>query len=126
MKYIDEKSDYIGIPAEVRVFTINQPKFKIYGKICLDYNLRIRSQKEIEYAKPDMKVYDEGVKTKVGNSNRSYSSLFMGFGFCFGNGKTPRLNVEFLFPGGIISQNFSSVVVPELAYGLQMTIQIPL
>ena len=134
IKEIKQRSRYIGIPLEFRIFPNRRElPFQHYFKIGTVFNYRFHSENKIEFQNRQMNQYEELVGNQINDSvNRFSASLFgaLGFkigGFDVGGGKKcPYINIEFHFPKVMLNSKSSSFIATDVGGGIQFSTQIPL
>ncbi len=127
VKEIDQKSDYIGIPVEIRFFTAKRPcVFRFYFKLGAEFNYLIQSQKDIVFFDEAMNPYKSELTGKVAQPKRFYSSLYGGGGFRFGRELKPSISIEACMPYLFLTSKSSGLVNPIFGGGVQLNIQIPI
>jgi hypothetical protein len=125
VKEITEKTDYVGVPVEIRIFPFNQKKNRLYYKVGFDFNYNINTKHDVIFYDSDMEIYQDGVSKIAGEPNTYFTSLYLAAGVSFGKINTPRVNFEIYFPGFLLSEKTSTLVEPTVGKGFQLTIQLP-
>jgi len=127
VKEIDQKSDYIGIPLEIRFFPARRPRFfRFYFKLGAEFNYLIQSQKDIVFYDPAMDPYKNELTAKVAGPKPFYSALYVGGGFRLGKELKPSVSIEACMPYLFLTQNSGGLVNPIFGGGFQINVQIPI
>ena len=127
VKEIDQKSDYIGIPVEIRFFPARRPRiFRFYFKLGAEINCLIQSQKDIVFYDEAMNPYKNELTAKVANPKPFYAAAYVGGGFRFGKELKPSVSIEASMPYLLITQNSAGLVNPIYGGGFQINVQIPI
>jgi hypothetical protein len=123
---IDQTSQYIGIPLEVRYFVASVPDFRIYIKLGVDFNIRLQTKTKVDFYDPSMSIYETDIINKLITPKTFYSSFYTSVGYRIGNDLKPSLTIELLIPFISNKANSSSLVKANSGVGLQVIFQVPL
>jgi len=127
IRSIKQKNHYIGIPLEIRVFPKRRDYFfKQYFKIGGAFNYRFSTNYDVDFQEPAMSKYADEVGDKIRKPCTFSGFIFPALGFRWGKNNYPWVNLEFQFPGFMIAQYKHAFVDPDVGFGMQLSIQIPL
>ncbi len=127
VRELNQTSDYLGVPIELRFFPFNQEKFRIYFKAGAEFNFLLKTKKDVVFYNKAMESYQNEVIEIIGEPNSFYSSLYFSAGFRLGKDSKPGINFEICLPYFFLTTEVSSLVTPQdqQGYGFQLNIQIP-
>ena len=127
VKEINQTSDYIGIPLELRFFPAKRPHlFRLYFKLGAEINYLIQTQKDLIFYNHTMDPYKQDLLEKVGQPKTFYSSLYGGGGIRFGKDMKPSVSIEMCMPYLFLTSESAGLVNPIVGGGFQVNIQIPI
>jgi hypothetical protein len=127
VKEINQTSDYIGIPIEIRYFSAKRPHlFRIYFKIGAEINYLIQTQKDIVFYNNAMNSYKEDLTAKIGQPKTFYSSIYGGGGIRIGKELKPSISIEACMPYLFLTSKSFGLVNPIFGGGFQLNVQIPI
>jgi len=126
VREINQKSDYIGIPLEVRYFPARRPHlFRVYFKVGAEVNYLLHNQKDIVFYDNAMNIYKGDLMAKVETPKTFYSSVYGGGGIRLGRELKPSLSFEACLPYLFLTSQSSGLVNPNSGGGFQINFQIP-
>ena len=127
IRSIKQKNYYASVPLEIRVFPKRSDRFfKSYFKIGGSFNYRFSTKYNIDFQDKEMDKHAETVGSQINKPCTFSGFIFPAFGLRWGKNNNPWVNVEFQFPGFIIAQRKHAFVEPDVGFGIQFSIQIPL
>jgi hypothetical protein len=127
VKEINQKSDYIGIPIEIRYFTARRPRlFQIYFKLGIEMNLLLKSGTDIVFHDPGMNSYEDDLIAMLKKPDRLNSALYGGAGFKFGRDQKPSVSIEMCMPYLFLNSGAYGLLHPLFGGGFQLNFQIPI
>lgn len=127
IRSIRQKSHYAGIPLEIRVFPKRSDYFfKQYFKLGGALNYRYYTDYNIDFQDAAMSKHAEEVGSQIRKPCTFSGFIFPAIGFRWGKNNYPWVNVEFQFPSFIIAQYKHAFVDPDVGFGMQFSVQIPL
>lgn len=119
-----ELSYYLGIPLEFHIYTNRRRRNRWFFMGGGEWNLHLRTKKEVQFHDPAMHIYESGVKEILGNPGSWYASFYIGAGLILGK-ERPRFTVGLTSPLAI-TKTASSLNVPTAGVGLQVQYLISL
>ena len=127
IRSINQKSHYISVPLEIRVFPRRSDRFfKSYFKIGGALNYRFSTNYTIDFQDKEMDKHAKTVGRQINKPCTFSGFIFPAFGLRWGKNNHPWFNVELQFPGFLIAERKHAFVEPDVGFGLQFSIQIPL
>ena len=124
---INQKSDYIGIPIEVRYFTAKRPYlFQFYVKMGVELNYLLKSKTNIVFNNSAMDVFEQEVATVLKKPKDFNATLYAGVGFKLGRDQKPSISIETNMPYIFLTPEAAGLVKPFFGSGFQVNFQIPL
>lgn len=124
---INQKSDYIGIPIEIRYFTQKRPrKFQLYVKLGIEINYLLKSKTGIVFNNSAMKPYERDLVAMLNQPERISAAMYGGAGFKFGRDQKPSISVEACMPYMFLTSETSGILKPVFGGGFQLNLQIPI
>jgi hypothetical protein len=123
---LNQKSDFIGIPVELRIFPYQERLINIYYKAGASVNINVGSKTDVVFFNDDMNHYEEEVADIVEEPSSYYGSLNLGIGIKVGKLQKPGFVIEANFPVGIFTPGKMSFVTPQAGIGVQVMIRVPL
>ena len=127
IRSMNQKNHYVSVPLEMRVFPRKRDSFfKNYFKLGGAFNYRFSTNYKIDFQDPQMSKYAGEIENKIKKPCTFSGFVFPAFGFRWGRNKDPWFNLEFQFPGFIIAQRKHSFVDPDVGFGMQFSVLLPL
>ena len=127
IKEINQKSDYIGIPIEIRYFTARRPRlFQIYIKIGIEINYLLESKTGIVFNSPAMDPYEKDLSAMVEQPEKISSAIYGGGGIKLGRDQKPSISFEACMPYIFLTSRSSGILQPLFGGGFQLNFQIPI
>ncbi|MBI4647992.1 MAG: hypothetical protein HY738_15755, partial [Bacteroidia bacterium] len=127
LKEINQTSNYIGIPIEIRYFPAKRPHlFRIYFKIGAEINYLMQTQKDVVFYDNAMNPYKEDLTAKVGQPKTFYSSIYGGGAISIGRELKPSISIEACMPYLFLTSESFGLVNPIFGSGFQLNVQIPI
>ena len=127
IRSIKQKNYYASVPLEIRIFPKRNDRFfKTYFKIGGALNYRFSTNYNIDFLDNEMERHAKMVESQIDKPCTFSGFVFPAFGFRWGKNNYPWVNVEFQFPGFIIAERKHAFVDPNVGFGIQFSIQIPL
>jgi hypothetical protein len=126
VKAINESSNYLGVPFELKIVPIRFWEIDFYFKTGIELNYLLGSKTRIDFVAEEMKESEQTIIDNVGlKVNNLYSAWSNAIGASFGAGNKLRYNVEFLLPSFFITKNNSTIVNTDMFTGFRCSIQLP-
>ena len=123
---LNQKSDYIGIPVELRIFPYEEHLINVYYKAGASININVGSKTDVVFFDDSMNAYEEDVSDVVESPYSFFGSLNLGIGIKVGRLSKPGFIIEASFPVGMLTPGKASFVNPEAGAGAQVMLRIPL
>jgi hypothetical protein len=124
---INQNSDYIGVPIEVRYFTAKRPrKFQLYFKLGIEVNCLLKSKTGILFYSSAMKPYEKDLIGMLDEPERISVAAYGGGGFKIGKDQKPSISVEATIPYMFLTSESSGLLKPLYGGGFQLNFQIPI
>jgi len=123
---ISQKSDYIGIPIEIRYFANGPCLFRLYFKLGAEIEYLLQSKTDVVFYDNAMEPYQKDVIAIVGKPNSFSSSLNGSMGFRIGRLSKPSVSLEICFASLFLTSKSSNLVNPIYGGGFQLNVQIPI
>ena len=124
VKEINQKSDFLGIPLELRVYPFDDHPVNIFAEIGASFNLSFGSKTDIGFFDNSMNPYRNEVAKVIEAPWMYYATYNIGVGFKIGRLPKPGVDIEANLVGMLLP-NKSSLVKPDVGGGLQLMIRIP-
>ncbi|MBN1414362.1 MAG: outer membrane beta-barrel protein [Bacteroidales bacterium] len=122
---IIQRSHYIGIPLEMRIYPYEDRVFNLYFKIGASFNFSISDNTNVVFFNADMGQYEDEVADIIEEPYAFYSSLYAAAGLKIGRQTKPGVNFEFCVPAFMITTGSSGLVNPTTGCGFQLNIRLP-
>jgi hypothetical protein len=126
VKDINQITNYIGIPVELRIYPYRPRTFQIYYKVGADFNIRLGTKTSVDFHDPAMQHYEKDVSQIIESPWLFYSTFHLAIGLKVGKDDKPGFSIEACAPVAIIANFKSSFVTPEEGGGFQINIRFPL
>ena len=126
VREIVQKTDYLGIPLELRIYPNKDWAINVYYKLGATFNVRIRNKKEVVFYSDAMKPYSDEISRVTEDPGTFHASLYLGAGLKIGKLAKPGANFEISFPIGILPSGEPGFVTPQAGGGCQLMVRIPL
>lgn len=126
VKEINQATDCIGIPLEIRYFAYKPHLIRLYFKLGVEVNFRLRTETDVVFVDNAMEQYQDDVTEIVGQPELVGASLYASAGLRIGKSSSkPTVSVELCAP--VINLNYepNSMVSPIAGGGFQVNIQLP-
>jgi len=123
---LNQRSDYIGIPVELRIFPYKERLINLYYKAGASINLNVGSRTDVVFFDDTMNPYEKDVADVVEEPSSYYGSLNLGIGLKVGKLQKPGFVIEANFPVGILTPGKVSFVTPQAGIGVQVMVRVPL
>lgn len=128
IKEINQKSDYLGIPIEIRYFLFKPRPFRFYIKLGAEFSYCLQTKTNVDFLDKAMEIYKQGVIEKY-DQPKAFNTLLngaVGFRFRYGKDSKPEISVEIRILSVFLTSRPSSLADPKNGLGFQFEIQIPL
>jgi hypothetical protein len=126
VREIVQKSDYLGLPLELRIYPNKDYAVNVYYKLGAAFNLKIRNKKDMVFFNEAMEPYRDEIYQVTEDPGPFYASFYLGVGLKVGKLAKPGANLEVCFPVGILPADEPAFVTPQAGGGFQLMVRIPL
>jgi hypothetical protein len=127
VKEVYQKSDYIGIPIEIRFFTEKRPRiFQLYIKMGLELSYLLSSKIDITFTNSAMDPYEKDMIADLKQPEKFNMALYGGAGFKIGRDQKPSLSIEACVPFVNLTSESYGIIKPLVGGGFQLNFQIPI
>jgi hypothetical protein len=126
VKEINQTSDYIGIPIEIRYFPFRPHLFSIFFKLGAEINYLLQTQTDIVFNDDAMESYQKDLTAEVGQPKSFSSSVYGAGGVRLGRESKPSISIEICVPYLFLTSESSGLVNPIFGSGFQLNVQIPI
>ena len=127
VKEINQKSDYIGIPIEVRYFPSKRPRlFRVYFKLGAEINYCLQTQTAVVFYDNAMNLYQKDLIATIGKPKAFNASVYGAGGFRIGRESGLSASIEVCLPYFLLTRESTGLVNPISGGGFQINFQIPL
>lgn len=127
VKRIYQRSDYLGIPVEIRFFPARRPhRMQFYLKLGAEVDFRLQTQTNIVFRDERMHSYEEEVASQVGKPGHVGFSMYQCFGFRIGSDANSTFSIEAVLPGFNLTSRTSGLLKTFYGGGIQFHLQIPI
>lgn len=125
---INQKSDYLGIPLEVRLYPKKESKsiFKLYYKAGVSFNFKVNSRSDISFFNESMSQYKSEVLSVIEKPSPNYTSFHIGLGIKIGKSDKPGISIETYTPIAVRFPDGKYLVEPMAGSGIQFLMSLPL
>jgi hypothetical protein len=125
VKEINQKSDYIGIPLELRIYPFNKKKVRIFFKAAAEFNFLMKTNTDVVFINDEMEVYEDDVAKIVGDPQSFYSLFYLSAGLKIGNNSKPGFSLEACLPSFFLTPDALEMLDPTVGIGFQLNFQLP-
>jgi hypothetical protein len=127
VKQINQKSEYIGIPVEVRGFIARRPHFaQLFLKLGIETDVCLHTKNTVEFANNAMQSHEGELKSQIKDPNTFFAAFYGGGGIRIGRETKPSVSIEGCFPYLLFSPTSLGLVEGSFGGGFQVNVQIPL
>jgi hypothetical protein len=123
---INQKSDYIGIPLELRIYPYKDYPVNVYFKAGASFNINVGSKTGIVFQDENMDPYKANVAAVVEDPPSYYGAFHLGVGLKIGRLEKLGFILEAAVPVAILMPDKESFVTPLTGAGVQFMIRVPL
>ena len=126
IRSFSQRSDYLGIPIELRYFPFDQRKFRVYFKSGAELGFLVDHNTSVDFYNDEMNQYESEVSEDFNKPSSTFTSLYFTGGIQFGRDSKPGLNIEICLPFFFLSGEISGLVKPEFGGGIHLSFHYPL
>jgi hypothetical protein len=124
VRKLNQTSNYLGVPVEVRIFPYGQKTFRLYFLIGCEISYQLATKTEADFTDPSMKIYQSDVAGITGAPDKWCSAFYGRAGFIFGK-DIPRIGIGITSPI-TLSGSSSSLTTPTVGAGFHLQVQFPI
>jgi len=121
-----QKSDYISVPLELRIYPYTDRRMNIYYKAGGSFNLNLGSETGISFRDSSMDQYESEVIHAIEGPLSYFGTLHLGIGVKFGRSHKPGFNIEANIPVAVLTPGKACFVRPQTGTGVEFLIRVPL
>ncbi|HEY4788410.1 MAG TPA: hypothetical protein VIH57_20300 [Bacteroidales bacterium] len=126
IKTIDQSSNYIGIPLEMRLFWREMWNGQLYFKIGGEFNYKLSTRTDIRFYDDAMKTFHGAVSDMIGQPRSFCSLLYSAVGIKYGKLSKVNADLELSLPTIFLTQETSGLTNPQAGSGIKLVVQIPI
>jgi len=126
VKQIIQKSNYLGIPFEIRYFPFKPLFYRIYLKLGAEINFLVKTQTDIVFNDNAMEIYQKELAEKVGQPRTLNVAMYGAGGVRLGRESKPSVSIEMTLPYLFLTPESSGLANPIFGAGFQVNFQIPI
>ncbi|PLW98849.1 MAG: hypothetical protein C0593_04525 [Marinilabiliales bacterium] len=119
-------SHYIGIPLDFNFAPITSKYFQLYGKIGMDLNFRVNTNKRATFYNEEMNSYEPEVLALFEDPQNFYALAGFGGGLQIGQKNKPNIRFEMDLLSFVLTPDALSLVEQNVAFGGNISFLIPL
>jgi hypothetical protein len=124
---LNQKTDYIGIPVEIRLFPYPASFLRLYGKVGAECQVLLQSKTDVVFYNEAMETYQKDVIHILGQEPTTFSfPVYGAIGLRFGRKGNPSVSVEACVFSTYLTDEAIAIVDPLIGGGFQINVQIPL
>lgn len=123
---IRQQASYLGIPLDIRCFTMRPRFFRLYLKLGFDLSLKISDRTSVTFQNSIMNPYQKQVSGVLGTPASVLSTINPGIGFKLGDKDGVSVSMEVNAPTFIMSSNASSFASNNMGVGAQIFVSFPI
>jgi hypothetical protein len=124
VKEINQKSNFIGVPLELRVYPFDDHPVNFFGEIGASFNLSLGSKTDIVFFDNSMNTYRNQVEKVIEAPWLYYATYNIGAGFKIGRLTKPGVDIGANIVGMLVPDK-SSLIKPDVGGGIQLMIRVP-
>jgi len=125
LRKIAQKTDFIGIPVEVRWFPFDGKRVRFFIKGAAEINYKVATGADIEFYEPAMAAYEKQVVAQLPEAADIHGVLSLSGGVRFGKPGSVLFAFEFAGPSAFLSPGSGGIVRPSVGTGGLFSIIIP-
>jgi hypothetical protein len=124
VREIIQRSDYLGIPLELRIYPYKDRLINVYYKVGASFNINVSSKSDVGFFNDFMESYQNDVVKVIEGASPNYATYHLGIGLKVGKLAKPGFVLETSIPVGMIIPD-NSFVTPQSGGGFQFMVRIP-
>ena len=119
-------SHYVGVPLDFNFAPITSKYFQLYGKIGLDMNFHINTNKRATFFNEEMNLYEPEILALFNDPKNFYAPAGFGGGLQIGQKNKPNIRFEMDLLSFVLTSDALSLVEQNVAFGGNISFLIPL
>lgn len=120
---ISQRTSYVSVPIELRVFTYRERTFRLYFLLGTEIGFKAASNTDVRFYDESMNVYESEIEETIMDTGNFYSTFCGRGGFIIGKGKS-KFDVSIAAPF-VISHSAAKLVEPGVGGGIHFQIIKP-
>lgn len=126
VKNINETSNYLGLPFELKISPFSIRNISFYFKVGTEFSFKLNTNTSIDFKDNAMDIYKQDIIGDLDiRSNTYYSVLYNSVGVNIDTLKKLKLNIELLLPSFFLTSNNSTLVNMDEFSGIQFSVNLP-
>jgi len=126
VKEINQISNYVGIPLEVRYFPFKPRLFRVFFKLAVEANYLYKTNTDVAFYDPAMNQFEMELTSQFEQPKAYTFAAYAGGGIRYGRNSKPSVSIEANAPYFVLTPQSSGLVNPEMGFGIQLNFQIPI
>lgn len=120
---INQVSEYIGIPLELRLLPFNQRLFNLYFKIGAEFNYLLKTDFDVIFHEQSLESYQNDVLNKFDDPDNYYFAMYAAIGWLININNNLQINIEANVPSIFVTDYSTGIINPVAGGGFQINIQ---
>lgn len=117
---ITQRTSYLSIPLEVRVFPYRERKIRLYFLLGTEFGVKMRSKTDVRFHNPAMSQYEQELAEGIEEPGDVFGAFYGRSGLIIGKDK-PFLDIGITAPFGMTS-SAATLVKPGVGGGLHLQV----
>ncbi len=128
VKNINDVSNYLSIPLEIRIVPLQYKKLGLFAKAGTEFSrFNLKKKTNIIFQDEDMNVHEDMILSYITEpTNKFYSTLYASVGLQIGNENKPNFLFEVFLPSYYLSKNNFALIDEGGFEGFRFSLQFPL
>lgn len=123
---LDQEVDYLGIPLDLRLYTMKPRFFRLFINLGFDFGIKVADKATIDFANATMNPHEAQVGRALGTPASFLATFNPGLGFKLGSNDGLNVSMQVNLPSYIISTKASTLATSGLGIGAQLSIYYPI
>lgn len=123
---IRQQADYLGIPLDLRLYTMRPRFFRLFLNLGFDFSVKVADRTRIDFINTTMNPYEEQVGKALGTPSSFLATFNPGLGFKLGSNDGLNVSMQINLPSYVISTKASTLATNGLGIGAQLSIYYPI
>ncbi len=125
LRKIVQKTDFVGLPLEVRWFPFDGKRVRFFVKGAAEINFKVASNTEIGFYEPAMSALRDQVIAELPETANVHGVLSLAGGVRFGKPDVISFGIEFVGPSAFLATDGAGIVDPSVGSGFLFSILVP-